>query len=159
MEKIQSFKTDHTKMLPGIYVARKYVTPNGDTITTIDIRMKKPNYSMINPEAAHTLEHLGATFLRNEESLGERVVYFGPMGCLTGFSLILSGDWESHQLVHTLQRLMTYVIGYEGEVLGATKKECGNYSYHSLSLAKVDAREYLELLNNITEANLSYPKD
>ena len=159
MKKIDSFKIDHTKMQPGIYVADKDITPLGDTITTIDIRMKKPNYSMICPEAMHTIEHLGATFLRNDIWLGDDVIYFGPMGCCTGFYLILNGEYDSKQLVHTMQQLMSYIANYEGEIPGTKESECGNFSYHSLSWAKSEAKEFLECLNNITEEQLCYPKE
>lgn len=157
--KIDSFKVDHTKMQPGIYVSRKDVTPHGDIITTIDIRMKRPNYSMLCPEAMHTIEHMGATFLRNETTLGKDIICFSPMGCCTGFNLIIIGEWDSRQLVQSVKQLMAYIADYEGEVPGSTQKECGNFSYHRLSWAKSEAREYLECLNNIKEEQLSYPKE
>jgi len=159
MKKIDSFKVDHTRMLEGIYVSRKDTTPSGDVLTTIDIRMKWPNHTYIQPKAMHTIEHLGATFLRNDEELGAKVVYFGPMGCATGFYIILQGDWDSHQLVHPLQRLMASIRDYKGEVPGTTMKECGNYLYHDLNGARKEASEYLDCLNNIKAENLSYPTD
>ena len=159
MDRLESFKIDHTKMEPGIYVARKDVTPKGDVITTIDVRMKKPNLFFVSPEAMHTIEHLGAMFLRNDSELCDKVVYFGPMGCCTGFYLILQGDWGSHQLVHAMQRLMLYIRDYNGTVAGATAKECGNYLFHNLALAKTEAGKFLECLNNIKVENLNYPKE
>lgn len=159
MKKIDSFKIDHTRMMEGVYVSRKDVTPHGDVLTTIDIRMKWPNHTYMAPKTMHTIEHLGATFLRSHPQLGDKVVYFGPMGCATGFYLILQGEWDSHQLVHVLQSLMAFIRDYKGEVPGATMQECGNYIYHDLKGAKEVAQDYLDVLNNITAENLSYPTD
>ena len=159
MKKIDSFKVDHTRMLEGIYVSRKDVTPSGDVMTTLDIRMKRPNHSYIHPKAMHTIEHLGATFLRDYPDLAGKVVYFGPMGCATGFYLILQGEWDSHQLVFPMVSLMAFIRDYKGDIPGATMKECGNYLYHDLKEAKKVAADYIDCLNNITADNLSYPKD
>lgn len=158
MKKIPSFEVDHTKLHRGIYVSRYDITPNGDTITTFDIRVKEPNVDFMLPEAAHTIEHIGATFLRNNDRWGDKIVYFGPMGCLTGFYLILNGDYDSHQIVELMQELFTTVRDWNTDIPGATEKECGNAYYHSLEWAKHIASEYLSVLNNITAENLSYPK-
>lgn len=159
MKKIESFLVDHTRLSEGLYVSRRDNTPSGDILTTIDIRMQWPNHSYIQPKAMHTIEHLGATWLRNDIVLGDKVVYFGPMGCATGFYLILQGEWDSHQLVDTMIRLMAFIRDYKGEIPGATMKECGNYLYHDLQEAKKVAAEYIECLYNITAEKLSYPKD
>ena len=159
MKRIPSFEVDHTKLHRGIYVSRQDTTPNGDTLTTFDIRVKEPNVDYMLPEAAHTIEHIGATFLRNNEQWKDRIVYFGPMGCLTGFYLILNGDYGSHQIVDLIHELFVTVLGWTDAIPGATEKECGNAHFHSLEGAKHVAQEYITLLNNITADNLSYPKD
>lgn len=158
MNMTESFKVDNANMQPGIYVSSKCVTPHGDTITTIDLRMKRPNTMFVSPEAMHTIEHLGATFLRNDSELGGKVVYFGPTGCCTGFCLILQGEWDSYQLVHPIQRLMTYVRDYQGAIPEAAFMECGNRLYHNLVMARKEAGNYLECLNDIKVENLNYPK-
>lgn len=157
MKRIASFNVDHTKMERGIYVSRKDVTPRGDIITTIDIRVKKPNYDMLLPEASHTIEHIGATILRNDPKWKDKVIYFGPMGCLTGFYLILAGDYDSVQVIDLVRDMFIVIADYGGEIPGSTPKECGNFSFHDLKMAKSDANDYVKFLGNIRAENLSYP--
>lgn len=157
MKKIASFLVDHTKLDRGIYISRKDVTPCGDTITTIDIRVKKPNHDMMTPECAHTIEHIGATILRNDTQWKEKVVYFGPMGCLTGFYLILCGDYDSLQMIDLVRDIFVVIADYKGVIPGSSPKECGNYSYHDLKQAKVTANEFVDFLSEIKAENLSYP--
>lgn len=157
MDRIPSFTVDHTKLLPGIYVSRKDRTPSGDILTTFDIRLMKPNEDFMLPEASHTIEHIGATFLRNEKDWKDRVVYFGPMGCLTGFYLILMGDYGSVSIVELIHRMFVEIRDWDGPIPGSSDKECGNAHYHNLRWAKHYAEEYLKILNNITADNLCYP--
>lgn len=157
MNKIPSFKIDHTKMDRGVYVSRKDVTPHGDVLTTIDIRVKKPNHDMMTSECVHTIEHIGATVLRNDPEWKDKVVYFGPMGCLTGFYLILSGNYESRQVLELIEDMFVVVADYEGVIPGSTIVECGNYAFHDLRQAKATANEYVEFLSDIKEENLEYP--
>ncbi|MGG7186412.1 S-ribosylhomocysteine lyase, partial [Clostridium butyricum] len=127
MQKIASFTIDHIKLLPGIYVSRKD-NINGQVITTFDIRMTAPNREpVMNTAEIHTIEHLGATFLRNNEEYKEKVVYFGPMGCRTGFYLLLAGDYKSKDIVSLINEMYKFVAGFEGEVPGAAAEDCGNY--------------------------------
>lgn len=157
MNKIGSFKVDHTRMDRGIYVSRKDTTEHGDVLTTIDIRVKKPNHGMMNPECAHTIEHIGATALRNDPAWKDKIVYFGPMGCLTGFYLILNGDYESRQVQGLIKEMFVVVADYKGSIPGSTIAECGNYTFHDLEQAKVTANEYVEFLSGVKEENLKYP--
>ena len=160
MEKIASFTIDHTRLEPGIYVSRRDVTPSGDVITTFDIRMTRPNReAALTPKALHAMEHLAATFLRNHPVWKERVVYWGPMGCCTGNYLLLSGDYESRDILGLMQETMRFVATFEGEVPGATPRDCGNYSYMDLAAAKAAAARYVkEILSDIKEENLNYPE-
>lgn len=157
METIASFTVDHMKLLPGVYVSRKDSTGN-DIVTTFDLRMTRPNFEpVMNTAEVHTIEHLGATFLRNHDEWGEKTVYFGPMGCRTGFYLILAGDYESEHVVPLLRELYKFIRDYEGKVPGADPKECGNYLDLNLPMAKVLAGRYLEdVLNAITPDRLKY---
>lgn len=159
MEKIASFTIDHTRLEPGIYVSRKDFTPQGDTLTTFDIRMTRPNREpALSPESLHAMEHLAATFLRNHPKWKERVVYWGPMGCCTGNYLILQGDLKSAEIVDLIKETIQFVAGFEGDVPGATPRDCGNYSFMNLAQAKADATHFLEeTLNKITDQNLQYP--
>ena len=136
MEKITSFTIDHLRLIPGVYVSRK--DPVGDTIvTTFDIRMTSPNDEpVMNTADIHAIEHLGATFLRNHPVFGSKTIYFGPMGCRTGFYLLLAGDYESADIVNLLIEMYEFIRDYEGEVPGATPKDCGNYLDISLPMAK-----------------------
>lgn len=158
MEKIASFTIDHIKLQPGIYVSRKdYV--GAETLTTFDLRMTSPNEEpVMNTAEIHTIEHLAATFLRNHETWKERVIYFGPMGCRTGFYLILAGDLESSDIVSLMKEMYQYIADFEGEVPGASAKDCGNYLDMNLPMAKFLAKKYLtEVLNNISKNRLNYP--
>ena len=157
MKGIASFKVDHTRLERGIYVSRKDVTPRGEVITTIDIRVKKPNHGMMQPEVSHTIEHIGATILRNDSKWKEKVIYFGPMGCLTGFYLILAGDYDSVQVIDLIRDMFIVIADYVGKIPGSTPKECGNYSFHDLKNAKSEADEFVKFLENIKVENLSYP--
>lgn len=159
MEKITSFTINHLKLLPGIYVSRK--DHAGDTvITTFDIRMTRPNYEpVMNTAEIHTIEHLGATFLRNHPEFKDRVLYFGPMGCRTGFYLLFAGDYESKEIVPLMKEMFCFIKDFEGEVPGAAAKDCGNYLDMNLGMAKYLAKKYLEeVLENITEERLIYPE-
>ncbi len=158
MEKIASFTIDHIKLQPGIYVSRKdYV--GAETLTTFDLRMTSPNEEpVMNTAEIHTIEHLAATFLRNHENWKERVIYFGPMGCRTGFYLILAGDLESSDIVSLMKEMYQFIADFKGEVPGASAKDCGNYLDMNLPMAKFLAKKYLtEVLNNISKNRLNYP--
>ena len=159
MEKIASFTIDHERLEPGIFVSRKDRTPSGDVVTTFDIRMTRPNREQaLSPQALHAMEHLAATFLRNDEEWKDRVVYWGPMGCCTGNYLLLSGDYASEAILPLMRRTMEFVAGYDGDIPGATPRDCGNYSYMDLPAAREAARRYLdEILASPQHENLSYP--
>ena len=159
MEKITSFTIDHLRLLPGVYVSRKDMV--GDrVVTTFDIRMTRPNFEpVINTAELHAIEHLGATFLRNHKEWGANILYFGPMGCRTGFYLLLNGDYESKDIVSLLKEMFTFIKDFEGEVPGACAKDCGNYLDINLPMAKYVAAKYLnEVLKDITNDRLVYPK-
>lgn len=160
MEKIASFTINHLKLLRGVYVSRKDTTPSGDIITTFDIRMTEPNRQpAISGEALHAIEHLAATFLRNHPQWSSRVVYWGPMGCRTGNYLLLSGDLDSKDILPLMRETFEFISGYQGEIPGATPRDCGNYTYMNLDEARRQARRYLdEVLNVATDANLVYPE-
>lgn len=157
METIASFTVDHLKLLPGVYVSRKDCTGQ-DIVTTFDIRMTRPNFEpVMNTAEIHALEHLGATFLRNHVEMGDKIVYFGPMGCRTGFYLILAGEYDSVDILPLLREMFTFIKDYEGEIPGASPIECGNYLDLNLPMAKYQAEKYLrEVLTDITENRLSY---
>lgn len=157
MEKITSFTIDHLKLLPGLYVSRK--DQAGDaTVTTFDIRMTRPNVEpVMNTAEMHTIEHLAATFLRNDKDYKDRVLYFGPMGCRTGFYLLLTGDYQSREIVPLMKDMFTFICDYEGEVPGAAARDCGNYLDMNLPMAKSLADKYLkEVLDQITGDRLEY---
>jgi S-ribosylhomocysteine lyase len=160
MEKIASFTVDHLRLLRGIYVSRRDVTPAGNVITTFDIRMTEPNrMAALTPQSLHAMEHLAATFLRNHPQWRDRVVYWGPMGCCTGNYLILQGDLTPADILPLMRETMQFVADFEGDVPGATARDCGNYTFMDLAAARADARRYLtEVLNVATEANLTYPQ-
>lgn len=160
MEKIASFTIDHNRLQPGIFVSRKDITPHGDVITTFDIRITRPNReAALAPEALHAMEHLAATYLRNHPVWKDRVVYWGPMGCCTGNYLLLSGDYTSKDVLPLIKETMQFVADFEGEVPGATPKDCGNYSFMNLAEAKRIADKYVkEILSNPDECNLNYPQ-
>lgn len=157
METIASFTVDHMRLLPGIYVSRKDSTGQ-DVVTTFDIRMTRPNFEpVMNTAEIHTIEHLGATYLRNHEDWKEKTVYFGPMGCRTGFYLILAGDYESEDIVPLMRELFEFIRTYEGDVPGAAPKECGNYLDLNLPMARYVAERYLDnVLLGITPDRLKY---
>ena len=157
MNKITSFTIDHEKLLKGLYVSRRDEV-NGSVITTFDIRMKQPNIEpVMNTAEMHTMEHLGATFLRNHNEYKEQIIYFGPMGCRTGFYLILAGDYTAEEIVPLIKELYEFISRFEGQVPGASSIECGNYQDMNLNMAIYEAKLYLDLLNNSTEENLNYP--
>lgn len=159
MNKIPSFRINHEKLLRGIYVSRKDKVGN-ETITTFDIRMKEPNREpVVHPGALHTIEHLAATFLRNNKDWKERVIYWGPMGCLTGNYLLLRGDLEPKDIVGLMRDTFRFIAEYEGEIPGAAPQDCGNWLLHDLPMAKYEAKKFLiEVLENITEENMKYPQ-
>lgn len=156
MKKIASFTVDHTKLLPGVYVSRK--DPVGETVvTTFDLRMTEPNEEpVMNTAEIHTLEHLGATFLRNHPEWGSKIIYFGPMGCRTGFYLLLAGDYESKDILPLLTELYEWCAAFTGEVPGADPKSCGNYLDMNLPMARFLAKRYLGVLKSITEDRMNY---
>ena len=158
MEKIASFTIDHIKLQPGIYVSRKDKV-GMETLTTFDLRMTSPNEEpVMNTAEMHTIEHLAATFLRNHANWKERIIYFGPMGCRTGFYLILAGDITSRDIIPLMREMYEFIADFEGEVPGASARDCGNYLDMNLPMAKFLARKYLtEVLNDISENRLSYP--
>lgn len=159
MEKIASFTVNHLNLLPGVYVSRKD-NVGGNVITTFDLRMTRPNYEpVMNTAEVHTIEHLAATFLRNHKEYGEKIIYFGPMGCRTGFYLIVAGEYESKDIVPLLKELYTFMSEFEGDVPGACARDCGNYLDMNLPMAKYLSKKYLtEVLENISEERLVYPE-
>ncbi len=160
MEKITSFTINHLELLPGVYVSRKDQAGYA-SITTFDIRMTRPNYEpVMNTAEMHTIEHLAATFLRNHGMYQDRILYFGPMGCRTGFYLLMSGDYQSKEIVPLLQEMFTFIRDFEGEVPGASARDCGNYLDMNLPMAKYLADKFLkEVLNQIDDTRLIYPED
>jgi len=158
MERIASFQVDHIRLNRGIYVSR-IDEINGNYLTSFDIRMKLPNREpVINIAELHTMEHLGATFLRNHSVWKEKIVYFGPMGCRTGFYLILKGKLESKDIVELMKELYKFMAEFKGDIPGATAVECGNYLDQNLPMANYEAKKYLEeTLENLGEENLNYP--
>ena len=159
MKQIASFTIDHMKLLPGLYVSRKdYV--GQEVITTFDIRMTRPNFEpVMNTAEVHTIEHLGATFLRNHKEFSEKTVYFGPMGCRTGFYLLLAGDYESKDILDLMREMYAFIRDFEGEVPGASAKDCGNYLDMNLGMAKYLAARYLDqVLTNTKPEQLTYPQ-
>ena len=159
MEKIASFTIDHIKLKPGVYVSRKDHIGQ-EVITTFDLRMTSPNDEpVMNTAEVHTIEHLGATFLRNHREFGEKTVYFGPMGCRPGFYLLLAGDYESKDIVDLVKEMFLFIRQYQGQVPGASPKDCGNYLDMNLNMANYLAGKYLdEVLNQITPDRLVYPE-
>ena len=159
MKKIASFTIDHLKLLPGIYVSRQDKLGD-EVVTTFDIRMKAPNIEpALGQGALHTIEHLAATYLRNDEEWADSIIYWGPMGCLTGNYLLMKGDLKSSEIVDLMRKTFRFVADFEGEIPGAAAKACGNWLLHDLPMAKYEARKYLEVLENITEDRLVYPEN
>ena len=158
MEKITSFTIDHIKLQPGVYVSRKD-TMGGQMVTTFDLRLTSPNEEpVMNTAEMHTMEHLAATYLRNEPNWKEQVLYFGPMGCRTGFYLLLWGDRSSHEVLPLVRDCFAFIRDFRGEVPGASAKDCGNYLDMNLPMANYWGAKYAALLENITEDRLVYPE-
>ena len=158
MNKIASFTVNHLDLLTGIYVSRKdYI--GEEVVTTFDLRFTRPNEEppMDNP-GIHTIEHLGATFLRNHSMWSEKTIYFGPMGCRTGFYVIFSGDLKSEDIIDLLKELADYILAYEGDIPGYSPRDCGNYLDNNLQLAKIYIKKYKEeVLDNPTVNRMNYP--
>jgi len=160
MEKIASFTVNHLELYPGVYVSRKDKV-GAETITTFDLRMTTPNKEpVMNTAEIHTMEHLGATFLRNDPEYKDQTIYFGPMGCRTGFYLVLAGNLNSEDILDLLKRMYKFMADFEGEIPGATAHDCGNYLDQNLPMANFLAKKYLtEVLENITKDRMTYPED
>ncbi|MDF2587971.1 MAG: S-ribosylhomocysteinase [Anaerocolumna sp.] len=158
MKQIASFTIDHMKLLRGVYVSRKD-TAGAEILTTFDIRMTQPNFEpVMNTAEIHTIEHLAATYLRNHDEYANKTIYFGPMGCRTGFYLILAGDYESKDIIPLLTSMFEFIRDFEGEVPGATAINCGNYLDMNLNMAKYLANKFLEdILYHISDTHLIYP--
>ena len=157
MKKIPSFTIDHLILLPGIYVSRKDITTSGDVITTFDVRMTAPNREpALSISALHTIEHLAATFLRNNEQWKDRIVYWGPMGCCTGNYLIVQGDLESKDIHQLIVNTFEFISTYNDEVSGANAKDCGNYLLMNLPEARYVAKKYLDILTS-DKCHFVYP--
>lgn len=159
MKKIASFTINHLKLEPGIYVSRRdYI--GSEVATTFDIRMTRPNYEpVMNTAEVHTLEHLGATFLRNHEKYSDKVIYFGPMGCRTGFYVIFAGDLQSEDIIDILRQAADFVLQYEGEIPGYSPRDCGNYLDNNLKLAKIYMKKFKEeVLEHPVKERLVYPE-
>jgi len=158
MKKIPSFTVNHIDLNRGIYLSRQDAVGE-QVVTTFDIRMKLPNREpVMNTAEIHAIEHLAATFLRNHPTEADKIIYFGPMGCRTGFYLIVKGDVTSKDVAPLVQETYEFMAAFDGAVPGASARDCGNYLDISLPMAKYEARKFLdETLNNLTEANLVYP--
>lgn len=159
MKKIPSFTIDHIRLVRGIFVSRKDEL-NGGVITTFDVRMKEPNREpALGQGALHTIEHLAATYLRNEPTWKDKIIYWGPMGCLTGNYLLMKGNLTPQDILPLMQETFRFIATYEGEIPGATAKDCGNYLLQDLPMARWEAKKYLEeVLLQITDANMKYPE-
>lgn len=159
MEKITSFTIDHIKLQPGVYVSRKDGVGD-NTITTFDLRMTSPNEEpVMNTAEMHAIEHLAATFLRNHKEYKEQIIYFGPMGCRTGFYLLLAGDYTSRDILPLMVEMYEFIRDFEGAIPGASAKDCGNFLDMNLGMAKYLAKKYLdEVLYNINDSRLIYPE-
>ena len=157
MEKITSFTIDHIKLQPGLYVSRRDRVGK-ETVTTFDLRLVSPNEEpVMNTAEVHTIEHLGATYLRNEPQWKDRVLYFGPMGCRTGFYLLLSGDYASADILPLVLDCFRFIRDYRGQVPGACARDCGNFLDMNLPMANYWGGKYAELLETIDESRLRYP--
>lgn len=160
MKPIASFTIDHLRLLPGIYVSRKDLVGK-EVITTFDIRMTRPNYEpVMNTAEMHTIEHLAATYLRNHAAFGSKIIYFGPMGCRTGFYLLIAGDYTSEDVLPLVTNMFEFIRDFEGEVPGAAAIHCGNYLDMNLSMARYLANRFLtNVLTDITPEHLQYPSE
>ena len=157
MEKITSFTIDHLHLLPGVYVSRKDRVGE-QTVTTFDLRLTRPNFEpVMNTAEVHTIEHLAATFLRNEPQWKDKVLYFGPMGCRTGFYLLLAGDYDSRQILPLVLSCFRFIRDYQDLVPGASARDCGNYLDMNLPMANYWAGRYVQMLENIDDSRLNYP--
>lgn len=157
MEKITSFTIDHIKLQPGLYVSRKDAVGT-ETVTTFDLRLTSPNEEpVMNTAEMHAIEHLAATYLRNEPAWKDKVLYFGPMGCRTGFYLLLAGDYTSKQIVPLVKACFSFIRDYRGEIPGASAKDCGNYLDMNLPMANYWGERYTQLLESIDDSRLIYP--
>lgn len=158
MQKITSFTIDHLRLVPGLYVSRKDFAGESP-VTTFDIRMTRPNEEpVMNTAEMHALEHLGATFLRNHKDFSDKILYFGPMGCRTGFYLLLSGDYESRDIVPLMKEMFAFIASFEGDIPGACAKDCGNYLDMNLPMARFLADRYMKhVLTDIQDAQMHYP--
>ncbi len=158
MEKITSFTIDHIKLQPGLYVSRKDPV-GGEIVTTFDLRLTSPNEEpVMNTAEVHAMEHIAATFLRNEPAWKDKVLYFGPMGCRTGFYLLLKGDLSSRDALPLVKDCFRYIANYQGEIPGASAKDCGNYLDMNLPMANYWGRKYAELLEHADDSRLVYPE-
>ena len=158
MEKITSFTIDHNRLQPGLYVSRQDKV-GVETVTTFDLRLTSPNEEpVMNTAEVHTIEHLAATYLRNEPNWKDKVLYFGPMGCRTGFYLLLAGSYTSKEVLSLVKDCFRLIAGFQGEVPGASAKDCGNYLDMNLPMANFWGRKYSNLLENIEESRLVYPE-
>lgn len=160
MEKIPSFTINHILLKRGIYVSRRDVTASGDILTTFDVRMKEPNREpAVSQSALHTIEHLAATFLRNHPTWKNEIIYWGPMGCCTGNYLIVKGELSSRDILPLMIETFEFIRDFEGDIPGATPRDCGNYLLNNLPMAKWEAEKFLrEVLTVATEENLVYPE-
>jgi len=158
MEKITSFTVDHIRLQPGLYVSRQDQV-GAETVTTFDLRLTSPNDEpVMNTAEVHTIEHLAATYLRNDPAWKDKVLYFGPMGCRTGFYLLLAGRFTSRDVLEPVKACFRFVADFEGDIPGASAHDCGNYLDMNLPMAKYWGRRYSELLTNIDESRLTYPE-
>jgi S-ribosylhomocysteine lyase len=158
MEKIASFQVDHLRLKPGVYVSRQ--DRFGDTIlSTFDLRFKEPNQEpVMDMPALHTIEHLGATFLRSHKDWASRVVYFGPMGCRTGFYVILEGALSSPEVLPLIREMLDWILSFRGAIPGAAPAECGNWREQNLEMAQWEARRYAAVLRDPSPEHLNYPR-
>lgn len=159
MDKIPSFTIDHTRLLRGVYVSRRDEA-GGEVLTTFDVRMKLPNREpVLGQGAIHTIEHLAATYLRNEPQWKDRIIYWGPMGCLTGCYFIVRGNYTSRDVLPLLTDTFRFIANFDGEVPGVSPRDCGTWLLHDLPMARYEAAKYLhEVLECATDDNLNYPQ-
>ena len=159
MEKISSFQVDHLRLKPGVFVSRKDKFKEL-TLTTFDLRFKEPNKEpVIDQPALHTIEHLCATFLRSHKEWNSKTVYFGPMGCRTGFYVIFAGDFKSEDILPLLKEMFEWVEKFDGAIPGASASECGNWREQNIDMAKWECRKYFAILRNPKKENLEYPSN